>query len=161
VALWDDGSDSYRMQRDKLAGYFDAHERAGLEIDRSLVVARGSEPLEAVAARLLSSKDRPDAWFSMDDHAAMRVIRVARNRGLRIPEDLAVVGMNDIEPASFSHPSISSVSLPFYEAGRSAIDVLVRLATRSYESVIRVTLAHHLIVRESSGGSAVSERGDE
>lgn len=156
IALWDDGSEHFRMQRDKLSGYLKAHASAGLEAPRELIFHRDAESIESVATRALAAATPPDAWFAMDDQAAMRVIRVARNRGLRVPEDLAVAGMNDIETASFAHPSITSVSLPFYEAGRTAVDVMARLACRPIESSIRIILAHRLVIRESTAGAIKS-----
>lgn len=153
IALWDDGSGSYRMQRDKRLGYLDAYARAGLEPPAGLLVDRDQGPLEAAVDRLLSGGRPPDAWFAMDDQAALRVIRAAIGRGALVPDDLAVVGMNDIEAASLSRPSLSSVSLPFFEAGRAAMDILSRLSARPCESAIRVVLGHRLVVRESSGGA--------
>jgi DNA-binding LacI/PurR family transcriptional regulator len=153
IALWDDGSEHFRMQRDKLSGYLLAHAEARLEAPSELLFHRDAESIESVAGRALASASPPDAWFAMDDQAAMRVIRVARGRGLRVPEDLAVAGMNDIETASFAHPSITSVSLPFYEAGRTAVDMMSRLTNRPVESSIRILLAHRLIIRESTVGA--------
>ncbi|HWP67652.1 MAG TPA: LacI family DNA-binding transcriptional regulator [Rectinemataceae bacterium] len=152
IALWDDGSKVSRVQRDKLAGYVSAFEEAGIPLPGDLLTSRESGELEDEASRILSSSRRPDAWFAMDDRAAMRVIRTARDLGLRVPEDLAVIGMNDIETASISRPSLSSVRIPFFEAGWTAVDVLARLIERPVEQSIRILLGHSLIARESTLG---------
>lgn len=152
IALWDDGSDVSRVQRDKLRGYLAAFKSRGLEPPMDLVTGKGLGDLEAEAMRLLSSPNRPDGWFAMDDRVAMRVIRAAHDAGLKVPEDLAVIGMNDIEASSLSRPSISSVRIPFFEAGWTAVDVLGRLIDRPLEKTIKIILGHQLIARESSAG---------
>jgi LacI family transcriptional regulator len=152
VALWDDGSELSRVQRDKRRGYFEAFETRGIDAPMDLVTSKGHGDLESEAVRLLSLANPPDGWFAMDDRAAMRVIRIAHDLDFRVPEDLAVIGMNDIETASISRPSISSVRIPFFEAGWSAVDLLGRLIDRPVEKSIKILLEHRLIVRESSAG---------
>ncbi|HWR10550.1 MAG TPA: LacI family DNA-binding transcriptional regulator [Rectinemataceae bacterium] len=152
IALWDDGSAVSRVQREKRAGYCSAFEEAGVAPPRELITSKENGELEDEASRILSSPRRPDGWFAMDDRAAMRVIRAAHDLGLRVPEDLAVIGMNDIETASISRPSLSSVRIPFFEAGWTAVDVLTRLIERPIEHTIRIVLGHTLIARESSSG---------
>jgi LacI family transcriptional regulator len=161
IALWDDGSRVFRVQREKLRGYIAAHEEEGVAPPEDLMSSRESGELEDEAARILSSPHRPDAWFVMDDRVAMRIIRRAHDLGLRIPEDLAVIGMNDIETASISRPSISSVRIPFFEAGWTSVDVLSRLAERPVEKTIRIMLGHTLIARESSVGKTREAGGRE
>jgi LacI family transcriptional regulator len=152
VAMWDDGSEQSRVQRDKKRGFFAAFGAAGLEPQPELLCSKIDGSIEAEATRILSAANPPDAWFAMDDRAAMRVIRVAHDLGISVPEDLAVIGMNDIEVASLSRPSVSSVRIPFFEAGWSAVDVLGRLIERPVEASIRILLSHRLIARESSLG---------
>jgi LacI family transcriptional regulator len=152
VAVWDDGSAEYRVARDKLEGWRQAHAARGLEAPAELVALRSEEELEAAVARLLSGPAaRPDAWFAMDDEAALRAIRAAKGSGLDVPGDIAFASVNDSEAARLSHPSVTSARIPFFEAGRSAADVLARLLERPIESSIRIVLGHDLIVRESSG----------
>ncbi|MCX7028303.1 MAG: LacI family DNA-binding transcriptional regulator [Spirochaetes bacterium] len=152
VAMWDDGSELSRVQRDKRRGFFSAFKAEGLEPVAELITGRDAGDIEAEAARLLSLAEPPDAWFAMDDRAAMRVIRKAHDLGFRVPEDLAVIGMNDTETASLSRPSVSSVRIPFFEAGWSAVDILGRLIERPVERSIRIILGHRLVARESSLG---------
>ncbi len=152
VAMWDDGSDLSRVQRDKRRGFFAAFEAEGFEPDSALLSSKSAGSIEEEAKRILSSSCPPDGWFAMDDRAAMLVIRVAHDLGMRVPDDLAVIGMNDIEAASLSRPSVSSVRIPFFEAGWSAVDVLGRLIERPVESSIRIMVGHRLVARESSLG---------
>jgi LacI family transcriptional regulator len=155
VAVWDDGSSEFRVAREKLEGWRLAHVARGLAPPEELVAYRSEESLESAVARFLvggeSGPSRPDAWFAMDDEAALRAIRAAIGFGLRVPGDLAFASVNDSEAARLSQPSVTSARIPFFEAGRSAVDSLARLLERSIESSIRIILGHSLIVRESSG----------
>lgn len=152
IAIWDDESALYRVQREKYRGYAAAYQEEGVALPEDLISSKAQGELEDEAGRILSSPRRPDGWFAMDDRAAMRVIRTARDLGLRVPEDLAVIGMNDIETASISRPSLSSVRIPFFEAGWTSVDVLGRLIQRPVEQTIRIVLGHSLVARESSIG---------
>jgi len=152
IALWDDGSELSRVQRDKRRGFYAAFEARGLKPDEALVTSKSRGDIEVEASRMLSGPNSPDGWFAMDDRAAMMVIRKAHDLGFRVPEDLAVIGMNNIEASSLSRPSVSSVRIPFFEAGWTAVDVLGRLIERTVEKSIRVLLRHRLIGRESSLG---------
>lgn len=135
------------MQREKYRGYFEAHKQQGIPVPEELITSKSVGELEDEAGRILSFAHRPDGWFAMDDRVAMRVVMVARSLGLRVPEDLAVVGMNDIETASISRPSISSVHIPFFEAGWTAVDVLARLIERPVERTVRILLGHSVVPR--------------
>ncbi|HEY9054674.1 MAG TPA: LacI family DNA-binding transcriptional regulator [Rectinemataceae bacterium] len=158
IALWDDGSRYSRVQRDKRRGYDEALQAAGIQQDSGILSSRDIEELDQAVARILHSDQPPDAWFAMDDRAAMQVIRMAHDAGLRVPEDLAVIGMNDTEASSLSRPSVSSVRIPFFEAGWTAVDILGRLIERPMEASVRVILNHQLVVRESSSSLAAREK---
>lgn len=152
IALWEDNVRISRVQGQKVEGYRRAYTVRNLPLPEGIYANRDTEDLETAARRLLEGPQRPDAWFAMDDQAAMRVIRLAHDLGLKVPGDLAVVGMNDIEASSLARPSISSVKIPFFDAGWTAVDVLARLISRPMETAIRVILAHGLVTRESSQG---------
>jgi DNA-binding LacI/PurR family transcriptional regulator len=156
VAVWDDGSEEYRVAREKLEGWRSAYAARGLRLPDGLLTRRSEESLESAVDRLLGggagSAGRPDAWFAMDDEAALRVIRGARGFGIASPADLALASVNDSEAARLSQPSVTSARIPFFEAGRSSVDVLARLLERPIESSIRMLLGHSLIIRETSGG---------
>jgi DNA-binding LacI/PurR family transcriptional regulator len=156
VALWDDGSAFYRVAREKLEGWRSAYATRGLAAPEELLARRSAEGLEEAAPRLFALK--ADAWFAMDDEAALRAIRAASARGLRVPEDLAVASVNDSEAARLSHPSVTSVRIPFFEAGRSAADILARVVERSSETSVRILLGHTLMLRETSPGPKEGSR---
>ena len=94
-------------------GYRQAHALAGMEVDESLVVCRPrfnrADGAEAMTA-LLDRPDPPDAVFCYSDLVAVGAIRVLLSRGIRVPEDVAVVGYDDIEEGTYSTPSITTIS---------------------------------------------------
>jgi LacI family transcriptional regulator len=83
----------------------------------------------AAASAVLSSPDRPTALFCFSDRMAMGAYRAAAEQGLRIPEDLSVVGFDDQELIADSlHPGLTTVALPHYEMGVWAVNSLIDLA---------------------------------
>ncbi len=107
------------------------------------------EPLETSVKHALLTAERPDGWLAFNDHDAMRVIHVAKELGLRIPEDLSVIGMNDVEGSSYFSPAITSIHIPFRECGIACVDALLRLLDNPLEKSIQILLAHHLVERAS------------
>src|SRR6185436_324282 len=87
-------------------------------------------PAVQAAATLLDLPQPPTAIVAFNDSIAFGALRAARNRGLRVPEDLSVVGFDDIEPAILVAPALTTVRQPLGEMGRTAVDVLVRLLGR-------------------------------
>lgn len=113
--------------RGRLEGYETALRHAGLRADPSLVIARVSETQGGyeAALELLSRPERPTALFCYNDRMAMGAYRAAAELGLRIPDDLSVVGFDNQEiVASGLFPSLTTVQLPHYEMGQWAMQHL-------------------------------------
>jgi LacI family transcriptional regulator len=115
--------------RGRRLGYEDALEEAGIEFRPALVAEGDAEAaggFEAATALLSRPDDRPTAIFCYNDRMAMGVYRAVADAGLRIPDDVSVVGFDDQEPiASGLFPGLTTVSLPQYEMGAWAVDSLV------------------------------------
>lgn len=108
-------------------GYRDALRAAGIPYDRSLVRWGNfqTDSGHRLAAALLDSADPPTAIMCGNDRMAVGVYYAAYQRGLRIPEDLSVVGYDDhTEFSGYAVPAMTTVSLPYYEMGRTAVDLL-------------------------------------
>lgn len=155
VAVWSDQES--RVSQDKLRGYRDALEAAGLPVDPALILDPGRLSLEQAFAGAMALSPPPDAWFSPDDEIALRVLSLAAAQGVSVPGNLLVVGMNDIASAPHLVPSLSSVRLPFREMGAASVDALERLARRPQEISVRILLRHELVVRDSSRRSFPKE----
>lgn len=149
IAAWiDEGS---RVSRDKLRGYRDAIEEAGLA---ELSASPAAAGLEETFASLMASADPPDGWFSPDDEIGARVMALAAAGGIAVPEALAVAGMNDLSAAPGLDSALTSVRLPFREMGEAAFDALERLIDRPSERSVRILLSHRLVERASSARPA-------
>jgi LacI family transcriptional regulator len=104
----------------------------------------------AAAAKLLDLPDPPTAIFAFNDNVAVGLMRTARERGLRVPEDLSVVGFDDSELAEIVAPTLTTVRQPLAEMGRMAVSLLLRLLENQRVDALRIQLATKLVVREST-----------
>ncbi len=104
----------------------------------------------AAAAELLDRPDPPTAIFAFSDLIAVGVLHAAAARGLRVPEDLSVVGFDDNEEAHISSPALTTVRQPLAEMGRIGVSLLVRLLEGRRLEALHVELATSLVVREST-----------
>jgi DNA-binding LacI/PurR family transcriptional regulator len=103
--------------------------------------------------RLLDARVKIDAVFGLNDVLALGAMRVLFERGLRVPDDVAVAGFDDIEDGRFSRPSLTTVQPGRAEIARAAVDLLMdRLSDApSREPGTEVVVTHRLVVRESTG----------
>jgi DNA-binding LacI/PurR family transcriptional regulator len=141
---------------ERLAGYRDALAKAGIAYDPSLVVqgtGRAGGGQRALPA-LLSLDDVPSAVFCYNDMTAIGLMHAARKAGLSVPDDLAVVGFDDIAFAQLAHPPLTTIAQPVGQLGRGAMEKVLTLLSmddRSESAVANVTVCGRLIVRASSG----------
>jgi LacI family transcriptional regulator len=137
---------------DRRRGYLAALAAAGILADPELERESDWEiPGGAAAAGdLLDLPEPPSAIFAFNDNIAIGTIRAAHERGLRVPEDLSVVGFDDTEPATIVSPALTTVRQPLAEMGRMAVTLLMRLLERQRFETMRVELATRLVVREST-----------
>lgn len=146
------GPQSFDFASARLEGYKRALEARGLHYDRTLVrfVSEAMDWGEAKVAShdLLLSSPRPDAFFCGSDRLAAAAIKACQEAGLSVPRDVAVCG-HDRQPfGSFLTPSLTTVSQPVAQLGRTAVRLLLAiLAGERPESVI---LPSELIVRHST-----------
>ncbi|SHG22605.1 transcriptional regulator, LacI family [Microbulbifer donghaiensis] len=139
--------------RDRLAGFCEVLRESNLELDEALLVngeftlssgARGAETL-------LSAKRPPSAIFCMNDEMAIGAIHQIKKKGLSVPEDISVVGFDNIEFASFTDPPLTTIDQPAEELGRRAMETLLQIIAGSQPQEKRTKLSYELVVRESSG----------
>jgi DNA-binding LacI/PurR family transcriptional regulator len=137
---------------ERLHGYEAAMAAAELPPDARLVVESNFKVEGGFDAtvQLLDLADRPTAIFAFNDPMAIGAIRAARSRGLRIPEDLSIVGFDDTTEAQFVTPALTTVRQPLTEMGRAAVDVLLGLLNNQPPEARHVELATRLVVRDST-----------
>jgi LacI family transcriptional regulator len=111
----------------------------------------------ALGALVLDLAERPTAVFAASDETAAGVIEAARARGLRIPEDLSVVGFDDTQVARFASPPLTTVRQPLREMGGVALRTALRLAAGEQLESHHVELATELVVRDSTAPPSLVE----
>ncbi|MFD0330881.1 LacI family DNA-binding transcriptional regulator [Streptacidiphilus monticola] len=134
------------------AGYEQALREAGIDPDPQLVVPGYGDARRghAAAAALLARQDRPTALFCGNDRMAMGAYDAIKERGLRIPEDVAVVGFDDQELiAAFLRPALTTVALPFEAMGAAGVDLLAALTAGEAVPDAPVTVDCPLVERAS------------
>lgn len=143
----------YPFGRETREGYLRALQDAGLRHDPALEL---SIPIDVESARqssatLLALPEPPTAVFAVTDMLALGVITGARERGLAIPADLSVVGMDDIELAVVTNPPLTTVRVRKEEMGRRAAQMLLDLIRGNPMDPKVVVLSNELIVRGTTG----------
>jgi LacI family transcriptional regulator len=147
------GPEDYLCSRARIDGYRSALERAGLEFDPSLV-RHGDFYHEGGFRRgveLLDLAERPTAIFAGSDQQALGVYEAARQHGLQVPQDLSVVGFDDLPVARWVSPPLTTVRQPLAEMGRTAAQMLGEIIEDRPLRSRRVELSTELIMRESTG----------
>ncbi|MCX8131808.1 MAG: LacI family DNA-binding transcriptional regulator [Clostridia bacterium] len=133
-------------------GYKKALSEAGIDYDPELV-QYGDYSFKSglrTAKQMLSIKNKPTAIFSISDIMAIGVLRAVKDSGLRVPEDVAVVGFDNISFASMCDPRLTTVAQPKYDLGCTAMDLLIRQIKGEVKEPRDVFMEHELIIRESS-----------
>ena len=134
------------------AGYRQAMAAAGVAVDEDLVQLGDYNPAVAVGPvrKLLSSADRPTAIFAASDTCALATIEVATELGLRVPDDLSVVGFDNVPGSALCDPPLTTVDQSIRSMGRQAAGMLVRLVRGEAIEDTPIVLPTRLVVRQST-----------
>jgi DNA-binding LacI/PurR family transcriptional regulator len=153
IALINSGQ-GYLYGRQRLAGYRDALIEAGIEPRAEWLIELDSLDYDAgerAAAQLASLGDaRPTAAFAVSDTLAIGVMNGFRGAGFSVPDDVAVVGFDDIAVAAHVDPPLTTVSQPMQLLGETAADLLLKRLRDPRADVPGVLLPHRLIRRRSA-----------
>jgi LacI family transcriptional regulator len=135
-------------------GFRDAMCAAGVPVDEALVQVGNYEPSASAdaARRLLALPDPPTAIFAANDMSAIATVGVAAELGLRVPEDLSVVGFDNIPESALTSPPLTTVEQSIREMGRLAIELLVKLIRGEPIEQTHITLDTKLVLRSSTAG---------
>jgi GntR family transcriptional regulator of arabinose operon len=141
--------------RDRFEGYLQALNDYEVPFDESLLLV-DKEQTGPVSSRvyeeLLLRKERPDALFVVNDWEALKILQAAQRCGIRIPEDLALVGFDDLPFAGHLNPSLTTIAQPRTELGVQAANLLLSRIEGKYNGPSRhIELPTNLVVRESCG----------
>jgi len=147
--------------RARVDGFRAAMDEAGVPIDTSLVSHGAFQVGEGIATgrRLLARRDRPTAIITGNDLQALGVYQAAREARLHIPEDLSVVGFDDLPIARWVSPPLTTIRQPLIEMAEAAAELVLGLARGDEPPQMRVELATELIVRESTASPGMTDAG--
>jgi DNA-binding LacI/PurR family transcriptional regulator len=153
IALIGDPPPEFRFEwsRDRTRGYERALASAGIEM-RSELVREGTrlpDVARAVATELLSLPERPTAVFAASDTQAIGVLEAARALGIQVPEELSVIGFDDIEVASYV--GLTTVRQPLVRSGRRGAELLLEALAGERVEPLRELLPLELVVRGTTG----------
>jgi LacI family transcriptional regulator len=146
------GPEDILCSRARLDGYRAAMDAAGVPVDPALI-SHGRFHVEEGIERgraLLALADRPTAIFAGNDLQALGVYQAAREARLHIPEDLSVVGFDDLPAAQWVGPPLTTIRQPLVDMATAAAELVLSMAAGEAPTQQRVELATELVVREST-----------
>lgn len=144
---------------ERVAGYRMELEMSGIPFDPELIADGRSllEDARVAAGTLMALPERPTAMIVGNNVMTLGTVAAIEARGLRIPEDIAIVGFDDAIWADVLHPRLTTIAQPTYELGRTAADLLLRrIETPDALVPQRTAMSGRLLIRESCGATLVA-----
>lgn len=150
------GPENTSNGQERLEGYQTALKKHGIKMDWSLVIRtryRKNEAYQA-ALKLMERSDRPTALFVQNDHLSISVLDAVMDRGLRVPQDVAMVSFDGTAIAASRAFGLTTVSQRIYEMGKTAVDILMeQLSDEDNKKRYQVIFEPELIIRRTCGSS--------
>lgn len=151
------GREELFLYRERYRGYCDALKDAGIPYDDSLVMreTNGNECFDRLTRDLMELPQPPDAIFASSDPKAFVIMHALHDLGKKIPEDVAVLGFDNVSMASMVEPPLSTMAQPFYEMGCMAAKCLLsqikhKAETGDLPAPMLSVMDSHLIIRRST-----------
>ncbi|MBZ0293239.1 MAG: GntR family transcriptional regulator [Anaerolineae bacterium] len=150
---WHLGTFATTSVRDRLNGYRRALEEYGLPFDETLLCKRtkSSNGESDAYIDFLSQPNRPDAIVASHDNEALQILKAAQQLDLDIPEDLALVGFDNLRLTAHTHPLLTTVSQSCRDIGLRAVEIIIQRIEGHGGNVRHVEVPTNLVVRESCG----------
>ncbi|MFD9044470.1 MULTISPECIES: LacI family DNA-binding transcriptional regulator [Streptomyces] len=146
------GPEAYGCTRERLGGFVDVYAQAGIELDQRRIICGDFqfEDSRSAVAQALADGVEFDAVFGHNDPSAAGVLAALHGAGLEIPRDVAVVGFDDVELASYTYPALTTIRQPMREMGEAAARLLLDHVRRSPEAAPSRTIPTSLVIRGST-----------
>ncbi|MFD9442354.1 LacI family DNA-binding transcriptional regulator [Streptomyces sp. NPDC060006] len=150
------GPDEYGCTQERLGGFVDVYAQAGIELDQRSIICGDFlfETARSAVAQALTDAVEFDAVFGHNDPSAAGVLAALHEAGLKIPQDVAVVGFDDVELASYTYPALTTVRQPMRELGEAAARLLLDHVRGSPEAAPSRTIPTRLVIRGSTSQSS-------
>lgn len=143
----------YKYARHRREGFLQALSHTGLEFNPEWYVSIPSIDYTLAYSAILqalSADPVPDAVFACSDVYAAATINAAKSLGIRVPEDLAVIGVDNVEASRMTHPTITTIAQPGFQMGQQACSILVEKISNPELPPRHILLNTELIIREST-----------
>lgn len=142
---------------ERLQGYKQALLEAGLEIDESLMISGNYSTEVGISAmgKLLKLRQRPSAVFCFSDDMAIGAMSILQANGFRIPQDMSVIGFDDIRYAALMTPALTTIRQPLEDIGKACMKLLLEQLSGNNKEPQFMQLPFSLVVRQSTGPAPV------
>lgn len=149
------GENDHLENRDKTLGYTEAMLNSGINISKDLII-QGHDDIDSgylAALKLLQLNPLPEAVFAANDLMAIGAVDAFRAEGIRIPEDISIIGYDNIRMASLIEPKLTSVAWPVYKMGLISARILIDEIEKPEEEIVtqNIFLRPKLKIRKSCG----------
>jgi LacI family transcriptional regulator len=136
---------------DRFSGYKNALAERGLPVDENLIVEGHFNEMEAYMGMMQLLPHKPDAVFVASDGMAFGALRALREANVVIPDEIAIVGFDDLPPSATSDPPLTTVSQPVHRMGILATEMLLDIINEGIEPPRRIILPTELVIRQTCG----------
>lgn len=138
----------------RFKGFYSSLHSYGLEFNPDWVICSewNDEICETQITHAYANGKLPEAYFAASDLMAMAALRCFYNLGIKVPEDIGIIGLTNIEMSRYSNPPLTTISLPAYDMGRAAADVLINHMNGDRGEPRNITLRSSLVIRSSTKG---------
>jgi LacI family transcriptional regulator len=147
--------------QDRVHGFHLAHQQVGISVDPDLVIQElvNLGAVQAAVGRLLELSAPPTAILAVNDEYAIAALQELQRRNRRVPDDIGLVGFDDIPIAALLSVPLTTVSLPAQDFGRVAANLLIDQIEQPDAPVQRIVIDAHLVVRQSCGAHRAEAAG--
>jgi LacI family transcriptional regulator, repressor for deo operon, udp, cdd, tsx, nupC, and nupG len=142
------------LGRDRLKGYYQAMTQKGLDVE-PVLIQEGDFTYESgfnLMMKFLALGEWPTAIFAANDEMAMGAIKALKSKGIKVPDDISIIGFDDIRFASIFEPTLTTIAQPAFAIGVNAMELLIKFINKEEIKRQQIILEDHLIVRESCSG---------
>jgi LacI family transcriptional regulator len=143
---------------DRKRGYLDALIERRVPVDEGLIVHGNFTETSSYEAMQRLLPQEPDAVFVASDTMALGTLRALREAGRRVPDEVAVVGFDDMPHAATADPPLTTIRQPIQRAGALAVEMLIDIIENGVEPARRILLPTELVIRASCGSDLVVDR---
>ncbi len=144
------------VAQDRITGYRQALQKGWVDFDQSLLETGDFSEISGFYCMQRLLKQKPDAVFAASDAMAFGALRAIQQYGLRVPEDIALVGYDDLNPATHANPPLTTIRQPVRRFGYKLVEVLLDVINNGSEPARQIIFGTELIIRASCGAAQLA-----